>query len=207
MVAVTALLVVFACAMLAEDGHASRLRHASHVLWLPFESQAGNAHLDLAALERVLAHARIANDRLIIDTELGGALMGAVDALPPNADEVSFARCRFVLHKSLPGAAGVELANLFLRFYEYRRRQGAVSDSVDLDEQVAAHQQLIDLQQEVFGSSVSARLFGQERVLQQYIFSLRRLESDQTLTELERSERQSLLQRKYEDAVEQQQRF
>jgi len=150
---------------------------------------------------------------LVISSQTPEFLQKILTSLDPQLSDENRQRAFFLMEKSVGGAAGMQLADLALRYSQYIKqldqlKQEANSvlaamhaEGSDLSRDEMLHQQSLVLQHQIFGLDITQAMFGRKQVLADYLFARRRIQADKALSDAEKSKHMEQLKKTYDASL------
>lgn len=143
-------------------------------------------HFDFEPVAHLIGDIALhANGELVLNANTAKALQQAIATLSPELSKAELQRLAFLTKKEREGKAGEQLADLLLRFYQFRDAEASTArlktDAKDAATLLARHQHSMALKQEIFGNTLALHLFGRRDALTQYLLSRRQINENPKL--------------------------
>lgn len=136
------------------------------------------------------------NQSAIINDQTRRQLDEAVFSLGFGEDRQSLDLLEQLIIAGLPEQVGLQAANIFRRYYEYKSAERELINSTS-GSATQINQQLSALREGYLGHDLTERLFGEEQKYMRYALEVMALEQNPNLSASERQELQLRLQQEY----------
>lgn len=154
--------------------------------------------LDSGKLETALSRLQFDHGGgLVIDPQTESALSVAANPLSDAADPALLNRVEFLIGKQFPAAEASQVTPLFRRYLHYRQQELANHKDrapKNLEAEIRQFESLSRLQDRELGTELAGQLYGEHRRLARFMFAMRELEADTSLSGEEKQQRRQTLQ-------------
>lgn len=189
-----------------EGGAANVWRQPDEVFrFFPVQIGEQNYHFNFAEFASILSRVSLdSNQLLAIDAQTKNQLKKLTQTLPPDLRTMDRSRLDFLIQKSIPKQAGVQLIQLFHAYTRYSKLLNAHLQQVQSAQSLDNHEFLQDsmarvkqLQETVFGKDTATVFFKRDNIRMHYLIQRRILTLDNSISEVDKRSMGEQLQQAY----------